>query len=116
MTVIKRRAQAYVELRAEDPTKGWQDSLLASRTPVIKLKEAQSQISGAEIEQAVISGLFDAFYTRAELATAHILEALRQTVPLSKTIDEHISRLRAWAEGRARNASVPRAAKSEDPT
>jgi hypothetical protein len=42
------------------------------------------------------------------LDTAHILEALRQTVPLSKTMDEQISRLRAWAEGRARNASVPR--------
>jgi SpoVK/Ycf46/Vps4 family AAA+-type ATPase len=73
------------------------------------LVEHSVGFSGAEIEQAVISGLYDAFYDRAELATAHVLEALRQTVPLSKTMDEHISRLRAWAEGRARNASVARA-------
>ena len=37
----------------------------------------------------------------------HILHALAQTVPLAKTMDEQISRLRAWAEGRARNASTP---------
>ena len=71
--------------------------------------------SGAEIEEAVISGLYDAFYTREELSTAHVLEALRQTVPLSKTMDEQINRLRSWAEGRARNASVPRDAKREGP-
>jgi hypothetical protein len=33
---------------------------------------------------------------------------LSQTVPLARTMDEQISRLRNWAEGRARNASVPR--------
>ena len=32
----------------------------------------------------------------------------KETVPLAKTMDEQISRLRTWAEGRARNASVPR--------
>jgi hypothetical protein len=36
------------------------------------------------------------------------LTAVTQTVPLAKTMDEHISTLRGWAEGRARNASVPR--------
>ena len=70
---------------------------------------AQSNnFSGAEIEQAIISALFDAFSVQAELTTAHVLEALRQTVPLSKTMDEQISRLRAWADGRARNASGAR--------
>jgi adenylate kinase family enzyme len=72
------------------------------------LVEQSKDFSGAEIEEAVISGLYDAFYTQEELATAHVLEALRQTVPLSKTMDEQINRLRSWAEGRARNASVAR--------
>jgi SpoVK/Ycf46/Vps4 family AAA+-type ATPase len=75
------------------------------------LVERSKDFSGAEIEEAVISALYDAFYTQQELSTAHVLEALRQTVPLSKTMDEQISRLRSWAEGRARNASVPRDAK-----
>jgi hypothetical protein len=39
-----------------------------------------------------------------------VLATLSQTVPLAKTMDEQINRLRNWAEGRARNASVPREA------
>jgi SpoVK/Ycf46/Vps4 family AAA+-type ATPase len=50
----------------------------------------------------------DAFYTKQELTTSHLLTALAQTVPLARTMDEQINRLRNWAEGRARNASVPR--------
>jgi ATP-dependent 26S proteasome regulatory subunit len=73
------------------------------------LAGASDNFSGAEIEQAIISALYDAFYARLEVTTAHILEALRETVPLAKTMDEHINRLRSWAEGRARNASVARA-------
>jgi len=72
------------------------------------LADASPDFSGAEIEEAIISGLFDAFYAREELTTKHVLEALAQTVPLAKTMDEHINRLRSWAEGRARNASVAR--------
>lgn len=70
--------------------------------------------SGAEIEQAVISALYDAFYAKVELNSQHILEALRQTVPLAKTMDEQINRLRNWAEGRARNASTTRVPGAED--
>ena len=61
-----------------------------------------------QIEEAIISALYDAFSAGEELATAHVLAALRETVPLAKTMDEQIGRLRSWAEGRARNASVPR--------
>jgi len=66
--------------------------------------------SGAEIEEAINSALYDAFYSQQPLTTPHILEALGQTVPLARTMDEQINRLRSWAEGRARNASVARAA------
>ncbi len=69
---------------------------------------AQSDgFSGAEIEESVISALYDAFYDGEELTTAHLLVALGQTVPLSRTMDESITRLRAWAAGRARNANLP---------
>src|SRR3989449_5561341 len=69
------------------------------------LADASKDFSGAEIEQAIISALYDAFYARHELTTPHILEALRETVPLAKTMDEQINRFRAWAAGRARQAS-----------
>lgn len=72
------------------------------------LADASPQFSGAEIEEAINSALYDAFYSKAELTTEHVLVALAQTVPLAKTMDEQINRLRSWAEGRARNASIPR--------
>ena len=70
------------------------------------------EFSGAEIEEAINSALYDAFYSRQEITTEHVLTALAQTVPLAKTMDEKISHLRNWAEGRARHASRPRAAKA----
>jgi MoxR-like ATPase len=73
------------------------------------LIEASRDFSGAEIEEAIISALYDAFAERKELATRHVLAALSETVPLARTMDEQINRLRGWADGRARNASVPRA-------
>jgi hypothetical protein len=69
------------------------------------LAEAADKFSGAEIEQAIISALYDAFSARTALTSKHILQALRQTVPLATTMDEQIDRLRRWAEGRARHAS-----------
>ncbi len=71
-----------------------------------QLIEASEDFSGAEIEEAIISALYDSFYAKQELATEHVLEALRQTVPLARTMSEKINALRHWAVGRARNAST----------
>src|SRR2546429_4016492 len=89
----------HLAKRGRDPQPFDLDSLVA----------CSENFGGAEIEQAVISALYDAFYARHELATQHILEALRQTVPLARTMDEQIGRLRSWAVGRARHASAVRA-------
>jgi len=75
-----------------------------------KLVDASAEFSGAEIEEAINSALYDAFYAGQELTSEHVLAAVRQTVPLARTMDQQINGLRAWAEGRARNASVPRKA------
>jgi SpoVK/Ycf46/Vps4 family AAA+-type ATPase len=72
------------------------------------LADHAKDCSGAEIEEAINSALYDAFYAQQEITTEMILETLSQTVPLAKTMDEQIGRLRTWVEGRARNASVPR--------
>jgi adenylate kinase family enzyme len=75
---------------------------------VAALVEASKDFSGAEIEESIISALYDAFNDRTDLATGHVMAALAETVPLARTMDEQIAGLRSWAEGRARNASVPR--------
>ena len=82
---------------------------------VESLAACSENFSGAEIEQAIISALYDAFYAKIELNNDLVLEALRQTVPLAKTMDEQINRLRNWAEGRARNASTSRLSEAENP-
>lgn len=61
--------------------------------------------SGAELEEAVREGLFEAFAEGRELATEHIAAALQGTFPLSRTMDEQIGALRRWARVRARLAS-----------
>jgi SpoVK/Ycf46/Vps4 family AAA+-type ATPase len=61
--------------------------------------------SGAEIEQAIVSGLYQAFEEKQALSTAHIVDALTETRPLSQTMAEDISALREWARTRARLAS-----------
>jgi SpoVK/Ycf46/Vps4 family AAA+-type ATPase len=80
----------------------------AAKFDLEALAGSSEEFSGAEIEEAINSALYDAFYARQELTTDHVRSALTQTVPLARTMDEQISRLRAWAEGRARNASVRR--------
>jgi SpoVK/Ycf46/Vps4 family AAA+-type ATPase len=80
----------------------------AGRFDLEALAEATPEFSGAEIEEAINSALYDAFYDRADITTPHLLAAATQTVPLAKTMAEQISHLRSWAEGRARNASLPR--------
>jgi SpoVK/Ycf46/Vps4 family AAA+-type ATPase len=94
----------HIAKRKRDPSKFDLDALA----------DASAEFSGAEIEEAVNSALYDAFYTRTELATDNIRTSLSQTVPLARTMDEQINRLRSWAEGRARNASVPRDPKKEN--
>jgi len=62
--------------------------------------------SGAEIEQAVVSALFDAFAKDRDLEDSDVLGALRETVPLAMTMKESVASLRQWCENRARNASL----------
>ena len=56
--------------------------------------------SGAEIEQAIVSALYDAASTNAPLDQATLLHALAQTRPLSVLMREQVDALRAWAQGR----------------
>ncbi|MDD5730543.1 MAG: AAA family ATPase [Candidatus Omnitrophica bacterium] len=61
--------------------------------------------SGAEIEQAVISALYDAFLENRDINTQDILKNIKQSVPLSVTMKEDIDRTRNWSKCRARIAS-----------
>ena len=66
-----------------------------------RLAAAAEGFTGAEIEQAVVSGLYTAFSRSVELTTDILLDELRATRPLSVTRKEAIDALRVWARERA---------------
>jgi len=68
------------------------------------LVDASKDFSGAEIEQAVISGLFGAFEKDRDLETGDVLTALRETYPLSRSRAREIAALTRWAETNAKLA------------
>ncbi len=70
------------------------------------LAQQAEGFSGAEIEQVVISALYDAFETERELTQADLLRNIAQTVPLSQTMQEQVTLLRNWARTHARPASL----------
>ena len=69
------------------------------------LSDLSQGFSGSEIEQVVISALYDSFDEQRDLETKDLTHALRQSVPLSHTMRESIDALRQWAQTRARAAS-----------
>ncbi|MBM3496196.1 MAG: AAA family ATPase [Armatimonadetes bacterium] len=81
---------------------------------VSALAKATPGFSGAEIEQLVVEGLYDAFDAGTDITTDLLLEAARATVPLSMTMREKIAYLRDWASTRARPASSAEVESFED--
>jgi len=71
-----------------------------------KLLEATVDFSGAELEQAVVAALYDAFDTGNDLSTEGLLHTLKDMVPLAITMREQIESMREWARTRARMASA----------
>lgn len=68
------------------------------------LVEVSEGCSGAEIEQAVISGLFRAFEAGRDLETPDMLSALKESPPLSKSRQAEVRALTDWAHRHAKNA------------
>lgn len=62
--------------------------------------------TGAEIEQVIKEGLFEAFYDgRRALAPEDLDRAANQVVPIAEQMQERIEALRAWGRRHARPAS-----------
>lgn len=68
---------------------------------LVLLAEAAEGYSGAEIEAAVVSGLYHARARKETLATHHVLQAIQGTQPISVVRAEDIQALRHWASERA---------------
>jgi SpoVK/Ycf46/Vps4 family AAA+-type ATPase len=73
--------------------------------PLEELALLTENFSGAELEQVVVSALYDAFADGKELEPHHLVMAVKETTPLAVTMAEEVRRLREWAKSRTRPAS-----------
>ncbi len=72
---------------------------------LINLAKATVGFSGAEIEQIVASGMFEAFNEKRQFNDHDLYKMIAHTVPLSTTMSERIKEIKRWADQRAVRAS-----------
>ena len=65
-----------------------------------KLAKISDGYSGAEIEQAVLSALHEAFESDTDLDTELLAKCIKASPPISITMAEHVHQLNDWAQGR----------------
>jgi ATP-dependent 26S proteasome regulatory subunit len=79
-----------------------------SHLDIPRLIEAMPDFSGSEVEQVVVSALYEAFDTdphNRDLSTEQLLHGAKEIVPLAVTMQEKIADMREWSKTRARPAS-----------
>jgi len=76
-----------------------------ARFDLEQLAKMSDGFSGAEIEQAIIAAMYEAFAQDREFTQLDIIAALKSTLPLSRTMQEQVTALRDWARQRARPAA-----------
>ena len=103
-TKVEREAIFDVHLK-----KRHKDNNIWQGLDITNLREKLAALTegfvGSEIEQAIISALYDSFSEQRGLREDDIVRAIKNTVPLCVTQKEQITNLRDWANTRAVNAS-----------
>ncbi len=75
---------------------------------VHRLAAQAANFAGSELEQVVVGGLYRAFAEGRQLSQTDLEAEITETVPLYATYEPQIKKLRQWAKGRARPASLDR--------
>ena len=68
------------------------------------LVEITRNFTGSELEQVIVSALFNAFTEKTELDDKHLINAIQETRPLAILMAEEIAQLRNWSENRCVSA------------
>ncbi len=76
-----------------------------TRFDLEQLAKMSDGFSGAEIEQAIVAAMYEAFAQDREFTQLDIIAAIKATLPLSRTMQEQVTALRDWARQRARPAA-----------
>jgi SpoVK/Ycf46/Vps4 family AAA+-type ATPase len=78
-----------------------------ARFDLVFLAKATNGWNGAEVEQAVVSAVVDAYAETRAITEDDLYRMIAATVPLAVTMEEQIKQIRSWAHERALNASSP---------
>ena len=105
-TAAERKKIFEIHLSKRLKGSEFSDSITVDDTLLNRLAEISEGFSGAEIEQAVISAMYEAFFEKRGLTQQDLENAVKSTVPLSVTQHEQIKRLRDWANVRAVSATA----------
>lgn len=70
-----------------------------------KLAESTKEFAGSELEEIIVSALYDAFDEGCDLKQEHLEKTVAGMIPLSKTMGDQIKGIREWAKIRAKKAS-----------
>jgi SpoVK/Ycf46/Vps4 family AAA+-type ATPase len=89
-TLRRRIFEIHLSRRSLDP----------EEFDLVALASASEGFSGAEVEQAIVAGLYAAHAERRTLLTEHLLRELASTRPLSVVMAERVTALRSWAQAR----------------
>lgn len=71
-----------------------------------KIAQVTEGYSGSEIEEVIISALYDAFESNTDINTGLVINSADELIPLSQTMEKEIKAVREWAKTRARRASM----------
>ena len=72
---------------------------------IASLAEDTNEFTGSEIEAVVVEAMYIAFDKGGDLDEASLQDAIKATVPLSKTMSAQVRDLREWAKTRTRPCS-----------
>jgi SpoVK/Ycf46/Vps4 family AAA+-type ATPase len=70
-----------------------------------QLAQITKNWSGSEIEQVIISGMYEAFNENRKLIEDDLFVIFGNSVPMATTMEEQIKKIRSWAHNRAVRAS-----------
>ena len=104
-TAHEREVIWRLQLRSRATDANGLEAVASDDAAIAALVAASENHSGAEIEQSVVSALYEGFTTRGEVTADVVREVVDTMIPLAVTQAEEVQRIRTWATERAVRAT-----------
>ncbi|KAE8765805.1 AAA family ATPase [Georgenia thermotolerans] len=104
-TVAEREAIWAIQMRSRATAENGLEAVAADPDALARLVAASENYSGAEIAQAVVVALYEAFTDRRAVTVGDLEQAVTDMIPLAVTQAEDVQAIRDWAATRAVRAT-----------